>query len=132
MIESFNVEASTRCIVPYLIQIDSGYGPTPDATSDEATELLVPPSTAGSAGSTMTIEARNIAALEFRRPVAGVDAAPPDRVAVIYPRNDANGEAPLGWTLDDTSFQALDAQIGANKPALEEIAGWFKDTEACV
>lgn len=130
-VESYNASAPRSCIVPYLIEIDSGYGPTPDAKNDDADELFVPPNTASSAKDSMTIEGRNTAALLFRQPLTGVDVEASDRLAVIYPHNDADGEPPLGWTIDDTSINALDAQIGANQLALGEVASWFVDSRAC-
>jgi hypothetical protein len=128
-VESRNRASSTSCIVPYLILVDSGYGPTPAPKSDDVRELLVPPKGFFAAGSSRTIEGRNDAALAFRRPVDGVALA--DRVATLYLRSQPEGEAPLGWTIDDTTAGGLEAQLLSNKEALDEIETWFVNTHPC-
>jgi hypothetical protein len=128
-VEAENSLSTTSCIVPYLILIDSGYGPTPEPKSDQIRELLVPPTGWFAASDSRTIEGRNDAALAFRRSVDGVAAR--DRVATLFLRSQPGGEAPLGWTLDDTTVSALEAQLFSNKEELDEIQGWFADENAC-
>jgi hypothetical protein len=128
-IEARNAGLTSSCVVPYLILIDSGYGPTPESKQDDVPELLVPLKGFFAAASSRTIEGRNEAAQEFRRPVLGVDQD--DRVATVYLRNQPSGEAPLGWTLDDTSIDALEAQLASNADALSEIQSWFSEADAC-
>jgi len=124
-----NAASSSSCVVPYLILIDSGYGPTPESKQDDVPELLVPLKGFFAAGSSRTIEGRNEAALKFRQQLIGV--ATGDRLATLYLRTQPSGEAPLGWTLDDTTIDALEAQLASNSEALAEIADWFTETDAC-
>ncbi len=128
-VESRNAASSTSCIVPYLILVDSGYGPTPAPKSGDVHELLVPPKGFLAASSSRTIEGRNDAALAFRQPVEGV--AVPDRVATLYLRSQPEGEAPLGWTIDDTTAAGLESQLLSNKEGLDEIQAWFANPNPC-
>jgi hypothetical protein len=128
-VETENSLSTPSCVVPYLILIDSGYGPTPEPKSDQTRELLIPPTGWFAAKDSRTIEGRNDAALAFRRSVKGV--AVHDRVATLYLRSQPAGEAPLGWTLDDTTIRALEAQLIANQEELGEIREWFTTEDAC-
>jgi hypothetical protein len=137
-VAAFNTSSTTSCIVPYLILIDSGYGPTPDSPRDDVPELLVPIKGLFSARDSRTIEGRNDAALSFRRDIPGV-AAGIDRVATLYLRIQPGGQAPLGWTLDDTSIDALEAQLATgdgnpdvdgNADEIDTIARWFSEDAA--
>jgi hypothetical protein len=128
-VSDWNATSTSSCIVPYLIEIDSGYGPTPDPKGDDVPELLVPLEGWRAAMGSRSIEGRNDAALSFRRHGEGMLDG--DRSAVLYLRGQPGGEAPLGWTLDDTTIDALEAQLLANSTALEEIAGWFQEGQEC-
>lgn len=92
-------------------------------------ELLVPPKGFWAASSSRTSEGRNDAALAFRRPVDGV--AVNDRVATLYLRSQPEGEAPLGWTIDDTTAGGLESQLLSNKEGLDEIESWFANPRPC-
>jgi len=128
-VESRNAASNTSCIVPYLILVDSGYGPTPAPKGEDVRELLVPPKGLFAASSSRTIEGRNDAALAFRRPVVGV--AVTDRVATLYLRSQPEGQAPLGWTIDDTTAAGLESQLLSNKEGLDEIEAWFANPDPC-
>lgn len=114
------------CVVPYLILIDSGYGPTPEPKGEDISELTIPIKGWFSAKDSRTIEGRNDAALSFRQTL-DADVKDSDRVATIYLRSQPGGEAPLGWALDETSIKALEGQLASNAEELAEIAGWFDD-----
>lgn len=120
----FNLDpVNNACIVPYLILIDSGYGPNPAPKSDAVPELMMPLSGLFSSKDSRTIEGRNDAAMWFRQPVDGV--VPRDRVATLYLRTQPGDQAPLGWSIDDTSISALEAQLQSNEDQLHEIDAWF-------
>jgi hypothetical protein len=112
------------CVAPVLLQIDSGYGPTPEAKTTDVPELRVPLITQGTARSIRTIEGRDAAGLPFRRPLVD-DRGIVDREAIVYLRTNPEGQASLGWTMDDSTFDQLERQLLANKEDLETVAGWF-------
>lgn len=128
-VEARNAATATSCIVPYLILVDSGYGPTPAPKSDEVRELLVPPRGFFAASSSRTIEGRNDAALAFRRPVDGIAVS--DRVGTLYLRSQPEGQAPLGWTIDDTTAGGIESQLLSNREGLDEIESWFANQHPC-
>lgn len=119
-----NVASQDPCAVPVLLQIDSGYGPTPESRAGDINELRVPPTTWSTAREVRTIEGRDAAALRFRAPFPG-DHGIVDRDAIVYLRTDPEGEAGLGWTMDDSTFTLLERQLRSNRKELNTVASWF-------
>jgi hypothetical protein len=112
------------CVVPVLLEIDSGYGPTPTSKKSDVPELTVPLTGSGSARAVRTIEGRDAAALPFRQ-ASGSSSTSIDQ-AIVYLRTNPEGEAPLGWTLDDSTFDQMEAQLQSNADELQTVADWFR------
>jgi hypothetical protein len=116
------------CALPVLLEIDSGYGPTPESRRSDVPELTVPLAGWGSAREVRTIEGRDMAALDFRRPFGDISPSL-DRQAIVYLRTNPEGEAPLGWTMDDSTFDQMEAQLVSNADELQAVSNWF--TQPC-
>jgi hypothetical protein len=113
----------TRCDVPVLLQIDAGYGPNPDSTGGKRPEFATPLAGLASAKASRTIEARDGAALPFRKPLPDLENV--KRNAVVYLRTNPEGQAPLGWTIDDSTIDQLELQLQANSAAIDTVNSWF-------
>jgi hypothetical protein len=121
-----SVDQKDPCAVPVLLEIDSGYGPTPESKKQDVPELTVPLVGSGSAREVRTIEGRDEAALAFRRPFGSVQSSF-DRHAIVYLRTNPEGEASLGWTMDDSTFDQMEAQLVSNADQLLAVSRWFSE-----
>jgi hypothetical protein len=136
-VEMWNASTDGPCIVPYLIQIESGYGPSAEQLTGTPSELAVPPKTLFGTPSAHTVGTRENAGLAFREPLDGVTLASSDgqtitdRYAFITPHAHPGIEAPLGWTLSDDSFDELMSQLELNQTGFDEIASWFSGDVTC-
>jgi hypothetical protein len=124
-LDEWNGAGHDTCIVPYLIQIDSGYE-SAAVDTDAVSEPLAPLRGNNAARDSRSIEGRNAAALAFHRPLDGV--RPIDRYAILNLRAHPGSQAPLGWTLSPQSVQELDQQLSLNADQLREIGTWFQGT----
>ena len=99
------------CIVPFLVEIDNHYTepPAPGNTS-RPKELTVPPTTLATVRNGHDSNAQQVAALQFGD----------GKAAFVYPRSHPGTEAPLGWTLSDTSQADLESQL-ANSKVQDEL-----------
>jgi hypothetical protein len=120
---------ATTCIVPYLIQIDSGYESTLPPGPAKVSEPKVPPTTEQRGRGERSVEGRNAASLAFRQDLPGT--AKSDRYAILYLRAHPGSQAPLGWTLSRSSFDELERQLSSNADQLEEISSWFDASNSC-
>jgi hypothetical protein len=125
-------DPSATCLVPFLLQIDSGYGePAPEAPTKRPAELTVPITGALSARSAFTSLVEQAARNVFNQPdqVSGI---PQDnRYARFYPRAHPGTEAPTGWVLSNASQQDLLDQLGENGDQIAEVRSWFSSNLSC-
>ncbi len=117
-------ETNSVCIVPYLLQIDSGYEDATGAKPLRAvSEPRVPPTANSQARGSRSVEGRNEAALAFQQSLPNLSRS--DRYAIVYLHSHPGSEAPLGWTMSSGSVNDLDAQLSLNDGELREVANWF-------
>ena len=129
-VDAWNTDASrTSCIVPYFIQISSGYESTLPPGEGNVSEPRVPPTTEARGRGERSVEGRNAAALAFRQDLPGTGKS--DRYAILYLRAHPGAAAPLGWTLSRASVDELERQLDSNDDQLSEIASWFSDKNSC-
>ena len=119
------IRTTDPCVVPMMLQIDSGYGPTPQSKTEDVAELRVPLIASSTARSIRTIEGRDEAALPFRLAFAASHGIT-DRHAVAFLRTNPEGEAALGWTMDDSTRTQLERQLLSNREELLRVASWFR------
>ena len=129
---------SQSCIVPVLLQIQNGYGPSPDVAAPRQGELAVPPKGIINAPTGITVWQRNAAQLAVLEPLPGTseDPAVPAQqgvYALVHPFTHPGAEAPLGWTLSDEAEADLRVQLKAqaNRDALQRIADFLDDPGTC-
>lgn len=129
------------CVVPVFVQLDNDFeaepAPGPDA---RPLELLVPPAVIfGGIGSRETA-ARAEAAATFDRPapLAGQDVTaggvPIDHLWVrLSPRAHPGPQAPLGWTLSESSFTDMRHELAAeyNQPGLQVLRRVLSEDLSC-
>jgi hypothetical protein len=132
LIQSRNRRAS-RCIVPFLIQIDNGEAGYHNLSARPG-ELNVPLKTVFAARGGRAAQARNEAALLFSQrfgnatiTVAGSRKKLRDRYAHFNNYAHPGPQPPLGWTLSERSREDLRAQLGQpqNVNAMNEVRSWF-------
>jgi hypothetical protein len=125
-------------IVPLFIQVDNGYGEPagPGAVADEP-QFTVPLTTYSAAAGARHAMARQAAEIVFSQPYAirakngtsaGVCIA--ERYAHFSLRAHPGPQAPLGWTLSETSFRDLVDQFKTNEAGqqpLELVNDWFNN-----
>jgi hypothetical protein len=125
------------CIVPALLQIQSGYGPSADVPSSGASELAVPPRGILKAPNGFTVWQRNESQLAVLDPLPFTGSATvEDRqgvYALVYPYAHPGAEAPLGWTLSDEARSDLRSQLSAagNVRALGALGDFLDDPGTC-
>ena len=125
-------DPASTCLVPFLIQIDSGYGePTPDAPTKRPGELTVPVTGALSARSAFTALVEQAARITFNRPDTLIGIRQDNRYARLYPRAHPGTEAPTGWVLSNASQRDLLAQLAENVDQIKEVQSWFNSDLAC-
>lgn len=118
------------CIVPYFLQIDTGYADPVKRGDLSPAELLVPPVAALRARDARENNARQAAALLFSGPPeTGPKAS--RRYAHIYPRAHPGIRAPLGWTLSDAAREELEGQLGDNRAEIAKVRRWLADKQTC-
>lgn len=136
-VDTRNSRPGTPCIVPFFLQIDTGYSDPTGAKRSRPLEATVPLKTATTARNAREANARQAAALAFSGPFGRVreatlaNGAPLDRYAHIYPRAHPGSKAPLGWTLSRTARQDLDRQLSANKAEIAKVRDWFNASLRC-
>ena len=120
------------CLVPFLLQIDSGYGePTPEAPTKRPAELTVPLKGAFSARSAFTALVEQAARNDFNRSYLPAGVVRDNRYARFYPRAHPGVEAPTGWVLSNTSQRDLLAQLAENVDQIDEVRSWFDPNLGC-
>jgi hypothetical protein len=125
------------CIVPALLQIQSGYGPSADVPSAAQRELSVPPKGILHAPNGFTVWQRNAAQLAILDPLPFTGSATqPARegvFALVYPYAHPGAEAPLGWTLSDEARIDLRGQLSAegNVTALTALEDFLDHPGTC-
>ncbi|MGH3127391.1 MAG: hypothetical protein ACRDPX_05690 [Gaiellaceae bacterium] len=139
LIDRFNQATTTRCVVPFLIQVDNG----PPAGAQEGTrrplEVNVPLVTLFQTRIARAANARNAAALEFtteypdavlRTP--GGDELLGDRYAHFFNVDAPGPRPPLGWVMSSFSRDELRADRfrGPNPDAFAEVRSWLGDDPA--
>jgi hypothetical protein len=126
------------CIVPALLQIQSGYGPPADLPTAAQSELSAPPKGIKNAPNGFTVWQRNAAQLAVLDPLpfTGSTAEPARQgvYALVYPYAHPGAEAPLGWTLSDEARSDLRSQLSAtgNVQALGGLEDFLDDPGTCV
>jgi hypothetical protein len=129
------------CVVPVMVQLDNDPEVEPAPTPDRRPlELIVPPAVIlGGIGSHESA-ARAQAAAVFDRPraLAGREVAVDgDRLSHFWvrlsPRAHPGPQPPLGWTLSETSFSDMRAELAAdyNQPELELLAQLLSPDLSC-
>ncbi len=125
------------CIVPALLQIQSGYGPSADVPSTAQGELAVPPKGIVKAPNGFTVWQRNAAQLAVLDPLpftgSATEPARQGVYALVYPYAHPGAEAPLGWTLSDEARSDLRAQLSVegNVAALGALEDFLNDPGTC-
>jgi hypothetical protein len=120
------------CIVPYFLQIDTGYADPVKQGDGSPSELLIPPVGAIRARDAREHNARQAAALLFTgKPATGPGRE--DRYAHIYPRAHAGLRAPLGWTLSGGARAELEKQLEnpENLAQIAEVREWLTSADDC-
>jgi hypothetical protein len=137
LVEQYNRNwANGACIVPFLIQIDNGYGePAPVGSTRAVAQFRVPLATAQATRDAHTAAARQAARLTFDRPFdlgrIGVLGADGQELSSRYARFSMlahpGARAPLGWTLSRQSFDNIRDQLQQlqNVDAANKVHGWF-------
>jgi hypothetical protein len=137
---------SSTCIVPFMVHIDNGYE-SPSITPQDVAprELLVPVLALFNAQTGRLVGARGEAAITFDEPftVSGTPvsvrqtgngaAEVSSRYARLVTHAHPGVQAPLGWTLSQTSIDDLRNQleIQQNLDALAEVRSWLNDELVC-
>jgi hypothetical protein len=146
-VDRYNTSTTDRCIVPFMIHIDNGYE-SPSVTANDAVprESLVPLLAMLNSSSGITV-ARAEAALAFERRftiggteievAATTDGSPvalDSRYARLVTRAHPGVQAPLSWTLSETSIDDLRRQleIPENAAAFAEIRSWLNGDLVCL
>jgi hypothetical protein len=125
------------CIVPALLQIQSGYGPSADVPSTSQDELVVPPKGIVKAPNGFTVWQRNAAQLAVLDPLpftgSATEPARQGVYALVYPYAHPGTEAPLGWSLSPQAQSDLKAQLSAkgNVDALDALEEFLNDPGTC-
>jgi hypothetical protein len=139
LIDEFNGDPGNgACIVPALLQIQSGYGPPADPPSTAQSELAVPPKGIKAAPNGFTVWQRNAAQLAVLDPLpfTGSTTKPSRQgvYALVYPYAHPGAEAPLGWTLSDEARSDLRSQLSAagNVTALGALETFLNEPGTCV
>ena len=136
-VDLLNADAEGPCIVPFFLQIDTGYSDPTGVSQARPLEAAVPLTTAKSARNAREANARQAAALAFSGPFGRVGAAKlakgmdVDRFAHIYPRAHPGSKAPLGWTLSRTARRDLDRQLSVNSAEISKVRDWFNASLRC-
>ncbi|HEY7731339.1 MAG TPA: hypothetical protein VH950_10590 [Gaiellaceae bacterium] len=128
--------AGGTCIVPFFLQIDTGYDDPVRSRLARPLEALVPLIAVKSARNAREANARQAAALLFSGPVPGEREAvlggeEADRYAHIYPRAHPGAKAPLGWTLSKTARADLDYQLTVNTGEIRKVRSWLSGGLSC-
>ena len=138
LIDEFNGDPRHgACIVPAMLQIQSGYGPSADVPSTGQGELSVPPKGIMHAPNGFTVWQRNAAQLDILDPLpftgSTTEAARKGVYALVYPYAHPGAEAPLGWTLSDEARSDLRSQLSAegNVEALGTLEEFLNDPGTC-
>ena len=138
LIDEYNGDpANGACIVPALLQIQSGYGPPAAPPSTAESELAVPPKGIKAAPNGFTVWQRNAAQLAVLDPLPFTGSATEDArqgvYALVYPYAHPGAEAPLGWTLSDEARSDLRSQLSAegNVTALDGLEKFLNDPGTC-
>ena len=139
LVDQYNGDPGhAACIVPALLQIQSGYGPSADVPSTAQGELTVPPKGLMHAPNGFTVWERNAAQLAVLDPLpftgSETEAARQGVYARVYPYAHPGAEAPLGWTLSDEARSDLRAQLSAegNVAAFGALEDFLNDPGTCV
>jgi hypothetical protein len=118
------------CIIPYFLQIDTGYADPAKPGGPRPPEALVPPLTLRRARDAREGNARQAAALLFSgSPSSGPTVT--NRYAHVYPRAHPGVRAPLGWTLSRSAQQELDEQLTKNAGELRRVRRWLAQSQSC-
>jgi hypothetical protein len=137
LVEEYNRNrANGACIVPFLIQIDNGYGePAPVGATRAVAQFRVPLATAQATRNAHAAAARQAARLTFDRPfdlgritVLQADGQKlPSRYVRFSMLAHPGARAPLGWTLSRQSFNNIRDQLQQpqNLQAASQVQGWF-------
>ncbi len=128
-IEAWNAQPNGSCIVPYLIQIESGYGSQVDVPTLDIAEIPAPLKASRGGADARGASARNLAATLFNETFPGTTVQ--DRYALLYPRAHPDIQAPLGWSLSPQSIVELRRQLVANQKEINEVARWFAGGSGC-
>jgi hypothetical protein len=128
--------AGGPCIVPFFLQVDTGYDDPVRSRLARPLEALVPLIAVKSARNAREANARQAAALLFSGPLPGEREAvlggeEVDRFAHIYPRAHPGAKAPLGWTLSRTARDDLDYQLTVNTGEIRKVRSWLSGGISC-
>jgi hypothetical protein len=117
------------CIVPYLLQIDTGYADPRAPAQKRPSELQVVPQTLRRARDAREHNARQAAALQFTTPFTEGGRA--DRYFRVYPHVHPGVRAPLGWTLSRAAQAELDEQLIRNRNELRRLRLALAQPQTC-
>lgn len=106
-------QRSDSCVVPYFIQLDNGYlsSGSPTNKTKPPNQILAPPlallSTTGL--QSRASRARAMAAEQFTKPFGTLGTS--SRYSIVVPKSHPGLEAPLAWTLAETSRRDLEREL---------------------
>jgi hypothetical protein len=123
MLDRYNAQPdAAACIVPVLLQIGTGYGPTPDRADARVDEGIVPLRGILNVPSGVGVWQMNQAEQAMLQELPGTGGLRGVYLRVA-PVAHPGVQAPLGWTLSDTSYGDLVRQLSAesNIDALENF-----------
>jgi len=131
LVERHNATPGTPCVVPYFVQLDNGYlrSASPTNKVKPPNQILAPPlallSTTGL--QSRASRARAMAAERFTRPFGPPGVG--DRHSIIVPRSHPGLEAPLAWTLAESSRRDLENELYAgNADAITDLLTALRST----
>jgi hypothetical protein len=130
LIDEHNATNDT-CVIPIFLQIQSGYGPTPDRLSLHQNEILAPPKTVLGTDSAITVWQRNALELAAFEVLPGTGRR--GLYELVYPYAHPGAQAPLGWTLSPYAIGDLIDQLRAqpNRDAFERIETFLGEPGTC-
>ncbi|MDP8929708.1 MAG: hypothetical protein M3O70_14325 [Actinomycetota bacterium] len=139
-VEDHNRSANEgECIVPIFVQVDNGYADAePPSEPRPPNQLLVPPAGNAATGrSQRSDRTRQLAAIQFTRPLPELDVAhaeteeAPRRWFRIATRPHPGTQAPLGWSLSGAAMADLENQLRLNAGDIEELRRWLDGEMTC-
>jgi hypothetical protein len=143
-VEKHNADdKATACVVPFLVQIDNGWGePAAPGPVPAKPQFQVPLAAAGATRNARAASARQAAKLMFDEAFASggarvfveatINHRPPPELGSRYANFSLlahpGAKAPLGWTVSEQSLQDMRKQLGkrSNQDAKTRVDQWFK------